>query len=167
MTFITPKGRTFEAEHNGGDSVWFYGTVDGKELGFTFDLSTREVSLNFWPRCVGVGMVPWENKVLKSVQNKIDKLIDFVPRKKRRKGMKTPTLEDLECLVMWPEGSRGYVQELAALDVLLGLCNRHGFGRLPQLAKQIEDIWQHPEKIEEYKAIQEKHMKLMTKAIEP
>ena len=72
-------------------------------------------------------------------------------KKVTRKWPDIPSLEDLECIISWPKGTAGYQNELEALGDLLRLCTMHGFGRLPQMANQIEDIWRNPEKVAEIK----------------
>lgn len=68
----------------------------------------------------------------------------------------------LDCLNSWPEGTRGYVQEQELISILNSLCKNHGYGRVPQLAASIEEIWRNPEvKIIEYEKIQDEHMKFM------
>ena len=78
-----------------------------------------------------------------------------------RKGHETPTLEELDCLIMWPEGSVGETQDRRTLFILLKLCRDTGFGRIPQLANAIEDIWRHPEAVKKHKKQQTEHRKLM------
>jgi len=70
--------------------------------------------------------------------------------KTRRGTLDPPTLKELECLIRWPNSTVGYASEKEALQTLLNLCHRAGFGRICQLAVQIEDIWRHPEKEVKY-----------------
>ena len=73
-----------------------------------------------------------------------------------------PTIEDLECLIMWPKGTAGYWTERAVLNDLLRLCKEHGFGRVPQLAQQIEEIWRGGEEsIAKGKEVKRKHFAKM------
>ena len=58
---------------------------------------------------------------------------------------------DLLCLISWPENSVGYFQEKAIIEILHHLCKEFGYGRIPQIVQQIEDIWRSPEKIETYR----------------
>lgn len=68
---------------------------------------------------------------------------------------------DLACLVMWPDGTVGYDQEARIVKILNGLCREFGYGRIPQLAREIEDIWRNPERIDHYHAVREEHLKFM------
>lgn len=68
--------------------------------------------------------------------------------------------EELESLIMWPEGSIGERQERCVLGALLEIANSHGYGRLSQLASQIENLWMHPENIEEYNRQKAEHLKM-------
>jgi len=61
-----------------------------------------------------------------------------------------PTLEDLQVLNMWPPGTVGETEDSEMIKTLLDLCQKHGFGRVPQVAAEIEDLWRHPEKRQDY-----------------
>jgi len=64
-------------------------------------------------------------------------------------GVDNQTL--LDCLPLQYEDSE--------LVILLNrLCKVHGYGRVPQFAAMIEDIWRNPEKIAEYKKKQQDHL---------
>jgi len=77
---------------------------------------------------------------------------------------KTPKVEDLDCINVWPKETVGYYREKNVLIDLLLLCKEHGFGRIPQLAQEIEDIWRHGEEAKKkYMAQKKKHFKLMRK----
>jgi hypothetical protein len=69
--------------------------------------------------------------------------------------------DDLKCLVWWPNNSIGANQEEAAVRELVKLMNVIGYGRIPQLADQIRDIWYSPEKIAEYQKRKEEHLELL------
>lgn len=73
-------------------------------------------------------------------------------------------LDDLKCLVVWPEGTVGHIQELTIIELLNELCKQHGYGRVPQLAAAIEDIWRHPEKIADYTAQTQAHLTELAEA---
>ncbi len=75
--------------------------------------------------------------------------------------MKTPSINDLECLILWPKGSVGYAEEYALVSSLLRLCDRHGYGRVPQLAAAIEEIWNDPSKRAVYEEMKKRHEDLM------
>jgi len=75
--------------------------------------------------------------------------------------MKKPTIEDLECLIRWPEGTVGCTENMRELSTLLTLMEGHGFGAIPQMARWIEDIWNHPERIEHYEKQKREHFELM------
>ena len=75
-----------------------------------------------------------------------------------------PTLNDLECLILWPKGSRGYDVEREMIADLLALCKDHGFGRVPQVAAAIEEIWRDPGMVEKYKRLKIGHEKMMEEA---
>lgn len=60
------------------------------------------------------------------------------------------TVTDARCLIGWPDGTPGAGAEEAILGVLIDLCNRYGYGRVPQLARGIEDLWRNPASREGY-----------------
>jgi len=78
--------------------------------------------------------------------------------------MNAPTIKDLECLICWPPGSRGEEEERLLIGVLLALCEEHGFGRVPQLAAQIEDIWRNPSKVKSFESAKHEHLKMIKEA---
>ena len=78
--------------------------------------------------------------------------------------MREPTLEDLHALVRWPYSTIGEQNEIEVIKTLLSLCRKFGFGRVPQLAKQIEDIWRNPEKLKSYEKEKEEHLAWMEEA---
>jgi hypothetical protein len=69
-----------------------------------------------------------------------------------------PTIDELMCLNIWTEGTFGYENERQVIQQLLNLCNEFGFGRVPQIAQAIEDIWRHPDKIKEYQKARDERM---------
>jgi len=68
-----------------------------------------------------------------------------------------PTDEALKSLIMWPEGTVGYHNELNLLKQMRDMCDKHGYGRVPQLANAVEDLWRNPENIEKYQKEQKAH----------
>jgi hypothetical protein len=68
---------------------------------------------------------------------------------------------DLHCLILWPEGSRGWAKEERLITLLNLLCKEYGYGRVPQLAAAIEDIWRNPERTEHYRRQQADHLEFM------
>ncbi len=75
--------------------------------------------------------------------------------------MKSPTLADLDVLVMWPPGTVGEAEERELVATLLQLCVKHGYGRVPQVASQIRDLWDHPERRTFYEREKHRHLKLL------
>lgn len=73
----------------------------------------------------------------------------------------TVTDEQLKSLIMWREGTVGYYNELNLLKQMRAQCEEHGYGRVPQLAKAIEDLWRNPENIDKYLKEQKAHNDLM------
>jgi len=67
-----------------------------------------------------------------------------------------------ECLNAWPEGTVGYGRDQKLIKQLNDLCKEHGYGRIPQLAAAIEDIWRTPEKSNDHKKSRDTRMKLLT-----
>jgi hypothetical protein len=55
--------------------------------------------------------------------------------------IKRPEFKDLEWMIAWPKGTKGYAQEADAIYKLLELCDKIGFGRLPQMLDLITDTW--------------------------
>ena len=80
--------------------------------------------------------------------------------------MKSPTLKELECLIRWPDLTVGAQEERTLVHQLLILCRKYGFGRIPQLASSIEQIWRDPEKIKEFQNQKEKHLQFMSECRE-
>jgi hypothetical protein len=59
-------------------------------------------------------------------------------------------VSDLLVLNCWRDGTVGWHKENQLISLLNELCKEFGYGRVPQLANAIEDIWRHPEKREIY-----------------
>lgn len=72
----------------------------------------------------------------------------------------------LECLNSWPEGTAGYDIDAELISIINLLCKQHGYGRVPQIAASIEDLWRHPEKLVEYQAAHDERMNLIKPLIE-
>lgn len=51
----------------------------------------------------------------------------------------------LDCLNAWPEGTEGHEIDEEVIHIINKLCQLHGYGRVPQLANAIEEIWRDPE----------------------
>lgn len=76
--------------------------------------------------------------------------------------MDEPSLQDVECCIFWPKGTKGYLDEQYLIIQLLALCKQHGFGRVPQLAAQIESIWRDPKASKKkINKAREAHFKMM------
>ena len=71
---------------------------------------------------------------------------------------------ELDCLIMWPEGTVGFQGEQQVVRLLNLLCKEHGYGRIPQLAAQIEALWRDPAKVEDFKKARQAHFDLMEEA---
>lgn len=54
--------------------------------------------------------------------------------------------EVLECLNSWPEGTEAHFSEQHLINTLNRMCQEHGYGRVPQIAAALEEIWRNPEK---------------------
>jgi hypothetical protein len=76
-----------------------------------------------------------------------------------------PTLEELECLIMRPKGTKGYNAEAIVLQQLYGFCLVHGFGRVFQMIDAMYDIWLHPEDLPEYQQTQHEQLEAIDKGI--
>jgi hypothetical protein len=72
-----------------------------------------------------------------------------------------PKLRELDALILWPKGTVGEENERRAVAALLQLCKEFGFGRVPQLAKQIYDVWSSPETVCELSRVKRKHLREM------
>jgi hypothetical protein len=72
-----------------------------------------------------------------------------------------PTTEQLKSLIRWPEGTVGYQNELDMLIKMNAFCEEHGYGRIPQIASEIEEIWRNPESVEKYLKEQKVHNDLI------
>lgn len=77
---------------------------------------------------------------------------------------KIPTFKQLRVLNSWPAGTRGEQEDDRLIAALLALCTEHGFGRVPQLAKQIEDIWRQPAYLAQYADQTAQHKVLLAKS---
>lgn len=66
----------------------------------------------------------------------------------------------LEPLIMWPKHSIGWAGEWNAIDQLNDLCKKHGYGRVPQLAAQIEALWRNPGRRAEFEKARQEHLEL-------
>ena len=75
-----------------------------------------------------------------------------------------PTLKDIDCLVCWPPGTEGEASERKCLTTLLELCEKYGFGRVPQLAAQIETIWRNPDSRVKFQEMKDNHLKFLEDA---
>ncbi len=58
----------------------------------------------------------------------------------------------------------GESEERLLVERLLSLCQQHGFGRVPQLAAQIEEIWRDPARREVYERSKVRHQRMMEEA---
>lgn len=72
-----------------------------------------------------------------------------------------PTISDLDCLVIWPPGSEQERAERRLVSALRDLCREFGFGRVPQVATQIEIIWRDHEAQGTYQKIKTEHLRWM------
>jgi len=63
---------------------------------------------------------------------------------------RAPSAEKLECLIRWPSGSQGETKERDMLKTYIDLCKENGFGRMSQIADEVEDIWRHPKSVAKY-----------------
>lgn len=59
-------------------------------------------------------------------------------------------------------GSRGEHEERYMLGALLRIADTIGYGRLHQLAGDMEDLWGHPERLKEFNDIKAAHIKQLT-----
>ena len=75
-------------------------------------------------------------------------------------------MDDVKCLIMHPENTEGYRAEAAAIWGILQLCDEHGYGRIPQLAKHIEEIWRDNIKVEKFKKQRGEYLE-MVKSMSP
>jgi hypothetical protein len=84
---------------------------------------------------------------------------------KKEKGSvddgKPPAIQDLECLNAFPEGTIGHTNDDIMIKALYSLCSVYGYGRVPQVAAQIEGIWRDRSLIEKHKNVREKLLKMM------
>lgn len=78
--------------------------------------------------------------------------------KELRDIMQTPTIEQLYCLNGWPEGTVGWHKDNEIINILLHLMTDHGFGRVPQIAAAIEDIWRNDEAIPKYQKLRDEQL---------
>lgn len=75
-------------------------------------------------------------------------------------------IEDVECLISWPDNTVGYDNEKILLQILIKLCEEQGYGRVPQLANKIEEIWRDPSKQKEYEQERKEHLARLSKGQE-
>lgn len=67
-----------------------------------------------------------------------------------RKAYEPVDNSELDVLVMWPQGTVGFVEEQRVLQLLNHWCQKHGYGRIPELAREIEELWRDPAKAEDF-----------------
>ena len=72
--------------------------------------------------------------------------------------------ETLSCLNGWPEGTIAHRDEELLIATLNRLCKDFGYGRVPQLAKAIEEIWRDPQAVERHEERRQKHLQMMAEA---
>lgn len=77
-----------------------------------------------------------------------------------------PTEEALSYLNSWPEGTLGHSQDKQLIATLIALCSEFGYGRVGQLANDIEELWRDPSLIEHHKKAHADRMKLMKGTME-
>lgn len=71
--------------------------------------------------------------------------------------------EHLEFLNMWPKDVPFYNTEQCNLRLLNSLCRTYGYGRIPQLAAMLEELWRHPENLDELKKVRQKQLGVLQK----
>lgn len=76
-----------------------------------------------------------------------------------------PTLEQLQCLIMCPDGSKGFNAEAILLQQIYGLCLVYGFGRVYEMMEGIYDIWLNPNGLPEYQKKREEHIAAIQKGL--
>lgn len=70
--------------------------------------------------------------------------------------------EQIECINSWPNGTLGNSTERLVIQELNDLCKRFGYGRVPQIANALEEIWRNPEEGgKKWQDIQNQRMKLL------
>ncbi len=100
----------------------------------------------------------------KEFKEGLDRLLAPMRKGKAPSSCPSPTLNDLDCLVTWPRGTVGEHNDRFLIEQLLSLCQLHGFGRVPQLAAQIEEIWRDPARCEVYERSKVRHLQMMDEA---
>lgn len=55
------------------------------------------------------------------------------------------TIDQVKCLIIWPENSHGAVIEEEALKRLIEIADLIGYGRLPQIVNSMKEIWDDPD----------------------
>jgi hypothetical protein len=70
-------------------------------------------------------------------------------------GVEDKTL--LESLNAWPPEMVSWQRDAGLIKALNMLCKKFGYGAVLHMAAQIEDIWRHPEKVEDYKKTNAEH----------
>lgn len=68
---------------------------------------------------------------------------------------------ELECLNSFPKGARGYLEEKKLIELLNALCGHYGYGRVPQIAEQIKNIWYNPDMVVEYETQRQKQLEYL------
>lgn len=71
--------------------------------------------------------------------------------------------EHLQFLNMWPEDMPLYNVEQCNLRLLNSLCRTYGYGRIPQLAAMLEDLWRHPGDLEDFKKARQNQLDVLQK----
>ena len=83
--------------------------------------------------------------------------------KSKRKGYEMTGVPMAEASVLntCEEGTIGWIEEQQVIGTLLELCDKHGYGRIPQLTRAIEDLWRNPEKLAEYEKARNDQLKFL------
>ena len=69
--------------------------------------------------------------------------------------------KDLECLNLWPPGTVDWGQDAAMLTALNALCRAHGYDRVSQLARCIEELSRDPTKAAGFEQLRRQHFREM------
>ena len=67
--------------------------------------------------------------------------------------------KDLECLILWPKGTKGWNDDLVILKLLNSLCKTRGYGAIPQITAWIEQLWRDPSKKQDFEEQRQAHLK--------
>ena len=64
---------------------------------------------------------------------------------------------------MWPDDTLGFEREQVLVRTLNRLSQQHGYGRVAQVAHQLEELQSNPDSQEAFETVRQDHLELIAK----